>query len=1176
MASTRPAAAAAAGPRAASPSIVPSLFVRPSLPSDVITDDEWVEQWTSVLLLLDDILAQLLSILQRPDNTSHYSVPLHILALVCRHRPCADFLLNHATRCLPLIDRALGQVASLVVQHCTAASAPLHSKPSDRLHVRPYCLPSTCNRLSIGVIRSADVGRLICVLGNVMRVQAARMYEYASEWQCDKCGGRFYAYADDDQESRMERPKYCRASEQPEANKENASWQSNKRVCRSTFINQTPTSLARDVQHVRIQDNLHRSHLSLPRSITLRLTDEQCESVKVGDVVQVCGMVRRQWSPLVVGQRVNIDLYLDAYHIAVIGSSAASAAAASTAPNVPSIEFDTYWQQQRLMGRGLKARNQILSAMAPTLVGMFIPKLTCMLALIGGVKKEDGVGTEGEEEAGRNDVINLRGDIHVLMVGDAGVGKSVLLQSACGLSPRGVLTTGAGTTSAGLTVAATRAAGSRSSTAFTLEPGALVLADSGVCCIDEFNCISKSDRTSLLEAMEQQTISIAKGGQVTKLNTRTAVIAALNPKQGKYDHDLDLSVNTALGSALLSRFDVILALLDTRDETWDEKVAEQLLQVLPTASSMDGVGVKKQEKDELLPDELKDDEDEVVGMTQRSTQRLAMTFTQPAASASQLLTMRWSVATVHSYIAYLKSSFFPVLSPACESLLKRYYQQQRRSDGRKQARVGVRLLESLIRLTQAHARLMWRRDECELLDAVMAVVVMEHSVLSCGLLAQRKTNMLTWGSVMPTTVSALHAEFSATPDNEYELWETMILDRLELSHLRHSTQSPPDNGRAGEHEAVYQQPTVYTLQSAGQQKRPNTSLPISWPLPPSMALPLTSAPPPPPANRSLHASAPSTQAPIVPPLPSQHHVHPLPVSTQPSSAPTHPLPPAPRQPPNAAVAPAPSPVPPASILKAPSLAGVPPPGRLLSRKSTVSFATAPPPSPLSASSTLASTPTPSAAIGTMPQPSHAVADFSQPDIFTLPPSLPQSPPQSPSRRLRASNPFTAQVTPLPTASPASLVPSQTAAHVLPPTPSHQPAARNNPNDPIATVSQQPPASVTPLRPTQPPSTRSTPTSRPPLAPLHTPSSTTSNLPNLPSTPVTVPSPLSAMRDAARPLPLPRGSSSTSVSAVSLSSSFAAAIKANPFIVRGGDTGSGGSRWSTGITDEELDGLDLNM
>ena len=743
-------------------------------------------------------------------------------------------------------------------------------------------------------------------------------------------------------------------------------------------------------------------------------------------------------------------------------------------------------------------------------------------------------------------------------------------------------------------MAATRAAGSRSSTAFTLEPGALVLADSGVCCIDEFNSISKSDRTSLLEAMEQQTISIAKGGQVTKLNTRTAVIAALNPKQGKYDHDLDLSVNTALGSALLSRFDVILALLDTRDETWDEKVAEQLLQVLPTTHSSDGV--KKQEKDELLHDDMKDDEDEVVHMTQRPTQRLSMT--QSAASVSQLLTARWSVATIHSYIAYLKSSFFPVLSPDCESVLKRYYQLQRRSDGRKQARVGVRLLESLIRLTQAHARLMWRQDECELLDAVMAVVVMEHSVLSCGLLLQRKTNVLAWSSGMPTTVSALHADFSSKPDEEFERWETLILDRLELSHLKPDAQ-PPDTDVAEEPD-VRAPPTVYSFHMVGQQQQSHAAFHSAWPLPPSMTAPPVSAlsPPPPrppahPIHDSFDALPPAWQVSIMPSASSHSPTHSLSADRQLPSAPTQSVPRAPREPSTAAAPPLTAPsAAPASILKAPSLSNVQPPsGRLLSRKSTVSFAAVPQIPPPTAVSTVLSAHAPPGATARVSQASHSVAQPSQPDLFTLPPSQPQSP----SRRPRPTNPFSSPPAQPPEVSAVAATSTKSATTAPLPAPSQPPSVRHQPSNASPTLAQPSLQLATPIKPAQPPSTLSTPASRPPLVPLHSPSSAATNLPNLPPTPSTAPSPLSGLLGVSRPLPLPRSRESVSVSAVSLSSSFAAAIKANPFVVRGGGGGevvvvrgggpdgggeggggSGASRWATGITDEELDGLDLGM
>ena len=895
-------------------------------PFDHLTLDEWADSWSTTLLSLPLVRASLFLLLRLPPSSasSHHSLPLHVLDLFASHPLHARFLLDHSTRCLPLINKAIHLALRTLYTALTPPHLPPHCPPlpplsiprADHVHIRPFYLPPTHFRSSINDIRSRDTGTLIAVTGSVTRTLEPRVYEYAALYACEKCRGLFYVYADEDAENRIELPSGCRAWLQPEANEGNLEWQ--RRACRSTQVQLTAQSLPRDVQMIRLQENMHRSQLALPRSIIVRLTDELCETVKTGDVVHVSGMVRRQWGALIAEQRVNVEPYIDAYHVDIVASSAASASVTATPP-VPPSEFAAYWQAAE--GRGLRARNHIVNCMAPSLVGLFLPKLACLLALIGGVKKEDrGDGgeeetdekeEEGKEEGGREREkgLSIRGDIHVLLVGDAGVGKSVLLSSASLLSPRGVLTTGTGTTTAGLTVAAVRSHSRNASSPFTLEPGALVLADGGVCCIDEFNCISKADRPAVLEAMEQQTISVAKGGLVTTLSTRTSVIAALNPK-GKYDHDVDLTVNTALGSPLLSRFDVILVLLDTRNEEWDEKVAQHLLHALPRASG--NGGVTKMEE----PEEESDDEDSLLGQQTQSLTQLSRAPTEATTTTvSHLLTQPWSVAQMQSYISHVKSSLFPTLSPSCQQLLTRYYQLQRRAGGPKQARINIRMLESLVRLTQAHARLMYR-DECRLLDAVMAVLIMEHSALSCGMLAEKKSTISewVWSSAMPTTVSALHVDFSARPEEEYERWEKTILDRLGVrrdadgAQDRRSGDSPAgESGRSAVSPAQVEGrgPVSFAAVSAAGMavasieaasiasshplpamrsqrseapRPPQRSFPLPQPSQPSQAAnsaaPL-SRPPPPPLPSHVSPPAPPIVSPFFPPPPPT----PLPAAT---------------------------------------------------------------------------------------------------------------------------------------------------------------------------------------------------------------------------------------------------------------------------------------------------------
>lgn len=249
---------------------------------------------------------------------------------------------------------------------------------------------------------------------------------------------------------------------------------------------------------------------------------------------------------------------------------------------------------------------------------------------------------------------------------------------------------------------------------WNLEAGALVLADAGLCCIDEFNSLKEHDRTSIHEAMEQQTISVAKAGLVCKLNTRTTILAATNPK-GQYDPQESVSVNIALGSPLLSRFDLILVLLDTRNEDWDRIISSFILENKGYPSKSENL---------------------------------------------------WSMEKMKTYFCLIRN-LQPTLSEVSNQVLLRYYQMQRQSDSRNAARTTIRLLESLIRLAEAHARLMFR-NTVTLEDAITVVSVMESSMQGGALLGG---------------VNALHTSFPESPRAQYRRQCELILEKLELQSL---------------------------------------------------------------------------------------------------------------------------------------------------------------------------------------------------------------------------------------------------------------------------------------------------------------------------------------------------------------------------------------------------------
>jgi replicative DNA helicase Mcm len=309
---------------------------------------------------------------------------------------------------------------------------------------------------------------------------------------------------------------------------------------------------------------------------------------------------------------------------------------------------------------------RIVASIAPSIKGHDNIKESIALLLFGGVGKTLPDGTR------------LRGKSNILMIGDPGTGKSQILKFVAGLAARGLYTSGKGTTAAGLTAAVVH---DTESGAMTLEAGALVLSDQGIACIDEFDKMDPNDRTAIHEAMEQHTVSIAKAGIVATLNARTSILAAANPTLGRYESSLSVQDNIRLPFTILSRFDLIWIMVDTIEAERDREIARFILDMHQT---------KKPRASAELP-------------------TIAPNF-------------------LKKYIGYANRYVIPQLSNEALEVIENFYVDLRKSaEGGAAVPITARQLESLVRLSEARAR-MALRSKVTKEDAQAAVRLMEDSL----------------------------------------------------------------------------------------------------------------------------------------------------------------------------------------------------------------------------------------------------------------------------------------------------------------------------------------------------------------------------------------------------------------------------------------------------------------
>ena len=511
---------------------------------------------------------------------------------------------------------------------------PEYAEVIKRLRVRFRKLPEKHSLRKIG---SENIGRLLSIDGIIVRSTSVKPLLLKAAFQCRKCNAMSYV---EQAGTLMRGPGVCAH-------------------CRSKIFEfMEKMSIFMNSQEIRIQERPEDLPPGqLPRAVDIKLSEDLVDIARPGDRVSIIGIARAQQE--FAGRKARLrtfELLLDANYVDIMGKE------------IEVVEITP--EDERLIRELAKdpfIHRKLIASLAPSIYGYGDIKEAVLYLLFGGVPKRlpDGV--------------SIRSEINVLLVGDPGVAKSQLLQYVARIAPRGLYTSGRGTTAAGLTAAVVR----EKSGGMVLEAGALVLADKGVACIDEVDKMRPEDRVAIHEALEQHTVSVAKGGIVATLNARAAVLAAANPSLGRYDPYRNITDNISLPVTLLTRFDLLFIMKDVPEPDSDRRMSEHILTLHRLKTTP--------EEPPLLPDLLR------------------------------------------KYIAYAKR-VEPILSEEAVNEIRQYYLKMRSMSGSSESPVVItpRQLEALVRLAEARAR-SFLRDRVEAEDARSIIRLMTLSLQDVGI-----------------------------------------------------------------------------------------------------------------------------------------------------------------------------------------------------------------------------------------------------------------------------------------------------------------------------------------------------------------------------------------------------------------------------------------------------------